>query len=455
MREFLCRKAAVISDIHSNYHAFRACYEDAKKQGADLFIFLGDYISDLASPVETLDLVYEIRAQYPSVCLRGNRERYMLECKRGEVAFSPGSKSGSLLYTYSKLRPQDFEFIESVPIYDQIRINGVPFEVAHAVRDNDRFYFDSDDGHIVDAFKKMEHPYLLTGHAHKQYIRQQEGKTIINPGSVGIPMGGARWPQYALLEVAGSAVRWELRSVPYDLRCTVQAQFEKGLVAQATYWAIAILYDVLRGQAYTLRLLGQVSGSGDVQNEENWRSAATAMGMKLTESEILNMIKPIETAYFAGGCFWCITPTFKETDGVLDVVSGYSGGREANPTYADVKQQKTRHRETIRVDFEPETVTFEQLLDMFLSGVDPFDPDGQFIDRGHSYTLAVYYCSEAQRKAAEAAVGALEAESGQNVYVSIEPFTAFYRAEEEHQDYYLKHPEEFRQELIQSGRLKV
>ena len=138
----------------------------------------------------------------------------------------------------------------------------------------------------------------------------------------------------------------------------------------------------------------------------------------------------IETAYFAGGCFWCITPTFKEMDGVLDVTSGYSGGEEANPTYADVKYQRTRHRETIRIDFDPEAVAFQQLLDIFLCSVDPFDPDGQFIDRGHSYTLAVYHCSESQRQAAEAGIRALEAESGQAVYISVEPFKSFYKAEE-------------------------
>ena len=166
-------------------------------------------------------------------------------------------------------------------------------------------------------------------------------------------------------------------------------------------------------------------------------------------------MKLIETAYFAGGCFWCITPTFKEADGVLDVVSGYSGGQEANPTYADVKSQRTRHRETIRIDFDPAAVSFEELFEVFLSGVDPFDPDGQFIDRGHSYTLAVYYCSEAQRQVAECHIRALEEESGQKVYISVAPFCSFYRAEEEHQDYYLKHPEEFRQELVSSGRLKA
>ena len=163
----------------------------------------------------------------------------------------------------------------------------------------------------------------------------------------------------------------------------------------------------------------------------------------------------IETAYFAGGCFWCITPTFKEMPGVLDVVSGYSGGTELDPTYQDVKAQRTRHRETIRIDFDTAKVTFEELLEIFLSSVDPFDPDGQFIDRGHSYTLAVYYCSDAQREAAEAAIRALAEESEQDVYVSIESFTAFYKAEEEHQDYYRKHPEEFRRELIDSGRIKA
>lgn len=160
-----------------------------------------------------------------------------------------------------------------------------------------------------------------------------------------------------------------------------------------------------------------------------------------------------ETAYFAGGCFWCITPTFKETSGVLDVVCGYSGGDEVNPTYADVKKQKTRHRETIRIDYDPWAVSFAALVDTFFCSVDPFDPDGQYIDRGHSYTLAVYYCSEEQRGIVERYIRGLEEECGQKVYVSVEPFKAFYPAEEEHQDYYLKHPEEFRQELIDSGRI--
>ena len=160
-----------------------------------------------------------------------------------------------------------------------------------------------------------------------------------------------------------------------------------------------------------------------------------------------------ETAYFAGGCFWCITPTFKELPGVRDVVSGYSGGDEVNPVYYDVKTQKTGHRETIRIDFDPSAVGFETLVDIFLCSVDPYDAEGQFIDRGHSYTLAIYWTSQAQKQMAEAAIRKLEQESGQTVHISVEPYKNFYTAEEEHQDYYLKHPAEFRQELIDSGRL--
>ena len=161
------------------------------------------------------------------------------------------------------------------------------------------------------------------------------------------------------------------------------------------------------------------------------------------------------SAYFAGGCFWCITPTFREWPGVTNVVSGYSGGSEENPTYEAVKHQQTGHRETIRIDYDETQVSFETLFDIFLGGVDPFDAGGQFIDRGHSYTLAVYYLDEAQKATAEAGIQALEAESGKPVYIALEPFRNFYTAEEYHQNYDQKNPEAFRQELVESGRLTV
>jgi len=161
-----------------------------------------------------------------------------------------------------------------------------------------------------------------------------------------------------------------------------------------------------------------------------------------------------EYAYFASGCFWCITPAFQEKAGVRKVVSGYCGGSEVNPTYEDVKAQKTGHRETVMVEYNPEKISFRELLDVFLTNVDPFDGGGQFIDRGFSYTLAVYYSEDEQRGIAEEEIRKLEVRSGRPVHIALEPFREFWPAEEYHQDYHKKNPEAFRMELIESGRLK-
>lgn len=157
-------------------------------------------------------------------------------------------------------------------------------------------------------------------------------------------------------------------------------------------------------------------------------------------------------AYFAGGCFWCITPPFYEMNGVLSVASGFSGGDEKNPSYEDVKGQKTGHRETICISYDTEKVSYNDLLQTFLANVDPFDAGGQFIDRGRSYTLAIYYCTEEEKAEANKAIGELEKTSGRPVKISIEAFKSFYIAEEYHQDWYRKHPEAFTCEMKASGR---
>ena len=295
IKRFTCSKAAVFSDIHANYYALKACYEDAVLHGVDCFIFLGDYISDLADPTKTLDLVYNIQSKYPTICLCGNRERYMLDCAKGISTFSQGSKTGSLLYTFDQLRPQDFDFIAKLPIYDMIEINGIPFEIAHSIKDNDRFYFEKADMQIQSVFAQMKYKHLLTGHSHKQYNQSYQGKTIINPGSIGIPQGGARWPQYALLEIQNGSVDCRLHQVPYNLKSVIHAQFESGLVDYAKYWAISILYDVITGKEYTMQLLDRVYQCADgdesvIQSEKLWHNTANEMGMRFTEAEIFDFL---------------------------------------------------------------------------------------------------------------------------------------------------------------------
>lgn len=163
----------------------------------------------------------------------------------------------------------------------------------------------------------------------------------------------------------------------------------------------------------------------------------------------------MKEAYFAGGCFWCIAPVFREMEGVSEVTSGYCGGDEKNPSYEDVKAQRTHHRETIRIEYDPEKVTYRDLLTVFLESVDLFDDGGQFIDRGRSYTLALYCTDEEQRVTAEEILGDIAEQEGEMPAVSLEPYNQFWPAEEYHQNYDLKKPEAFARELEESGRKSV
>ena len=159
-------------------------------------------------------------------------------------------------------------------------------------------------------------------------------------------------------------------------------------------------------------------------------------------------------AYFAGGCFWCVTPIYKMY-GVDKVICGYAGGDEVAPTYEQVKHQETGHRETIKLVYDPQKVSYEKLLEIYFANVDPFDGEGQYIDKGFSYTLAIFYETDDEKEAVRAKIEKIEQESGKEVQVAVLPYKNFYEAEEYHQEYYMKNPEAFEKELIESGRKKL
>jgi peptide methionine sulfoxide reductase msrA/msrB len=152
--------------------------------------------------------------------------------------------------------------------------------------------------------------------------------------------------------------------------------------------------------------------------------------------------QPTAVATFAGGCFWCIEHPFQHLDGVIEVTSGYTGGKESNPTYDQVSSGTTGHLEAVQITYDPAKVTYPQLLDVFWQQIDPTDAGGQFADRGKQYRTAVFYHDEEQRRQAEASKAAL-ATSGRfdrPLVTEIVPAAAFYRAEEHHQDYAEKNP---------------
>ncbi len=145
-----------------------------------------------------------------------------------------------------------------------------------------------------------------------------------------------------------------------------------------------------------------------------------------------------EYAFFAGGCFWCVESDFEQVKGVGDVISGFTGGKTKNPTYKQVGAGGTGHYEAVQVPYDPAQVSYEDLLDLFFRAVDPTDSGGQFCDRGDSYRTAIFVTSDAQRAAAEKAKAAAQQALGRTIVTPIVPFTAFYPADEYHQDYYKK-----------------
>jgi peptide-methionine (S)-S-oxide reductase len=146
------------------------------------------------------------------------------------------------------------------------------------------------------------------------------------------------------------------------------------------------------------------------------------------------------TATFAGGCFWCMQPSYDHAPGVVSTTVGYTGGQLPNPTYEQVSSGGTGHRESIEVVYDPARVTYEKLLTIFWHNVDPTDSSGQFCDHGEQYRSAIFYHDEAQQRAAEASKQGIEA-SGRikdPIVTDLVPASSFYPAEEYHQKYYVK-----------------
>ena len=150
----------------------------------------------------------------------------------------------------------------------------------------------------------------------------------------------------------------------------------------------------------------------------------------------------VDTAILAGGCFWCMEPSFEKLDGVLAVTSGYAGGQLENPTYEQVSRGATKHAEVVRIEYDPTKISYEELLQTYWRQIDPTDAGGQFADRGSQYRTAIFYLGEEQRRLAEASKSEI-ADSGRfdsPIATEIVAAGPFYPAEEYHQDYYKKKP---------------
>ena len=163
-----------------------------------------------------------------------------------------------------------------------------------------------------------------------------------------------------------------------------------------------------------------------------------------------------ETATFAGGCFWCMEPPFDVLPGVISTTSGYTGGQTRNPTYEQVSAGVTGHTEAVEIVFDPAKISYARLLEVFWKNIDPVTPNQQFCDVGTQYRSAVFYHGEEQKRLVESSKKTLDA-SGRfehAIVTQIVPASAFYAAEEYHQDYYKKNPVRFNFYKFNCGRAR-
>ena len=146
--------------------------------------------------------------------------------------------------------------------------------------------------------------------------------------------------------------------------------------------------------------------------------------------------KEFNKAYFGGGCFWCMEESFEKVEGVIEVISGYSGGKTNNPTYREVTYGDSGHFETVEVIFDNSKTDYETLLKVFWVNIDPFDALGQFCDKGYSYRSVAFYQNENQKKLIDNGILSIEKKFNQEVVTYVKEFKQFYKAEDNHQNYY-------------------
>ena len=177
--------------------------------------------------------------------------------------------------------------------------------------------------------------------------------------------------------------------------------------------------------------------------------AQTQATQALTETEA--QLKGLSVATFAGGCFWCMEGPFDKLEGVISTTSGYTGGQKENPTYKQVSAGGTGHTEAVQIVYDPNKITYEQLLDVFWINHDPTEANGQFCDKGSQYRPGIFYHDEEQRTQAEASKKQIEGTKtfSEPVVTEVTSASTFYPAEDYHQDYYIKNP--FRYKFYRYG----
>ena len=282
-------KLAVLGDIHGNYVALQACLAAAEQARADGFVFLGDYVTDCPYPQKTMDLVYAVRQRYPCWCIRGNREEYLLRYQACPTGWKYSSNSGSLLYTFENLRPEDLAFFASLPATATIELDPYPaLTLCHGSPLDSRQWLLPGTELSRSVLENLPTPYLLCAHTHRPMRFEISGKTLINCGSVGVPTNGQTMAQFAMLEAAGQVWQSQIVSVPYDIDQIVADFASSGLSAKSLMWARSTIKLLQTGDNHVMQLLGLAEQKARMELDEldpsdiperYWDAAARELGI--------------------------------------------------------------------------------------------------------------------------------------------------------------------------------
>ena len=230
---------AVLADIHSNYIALQRCMEYALRRGIKSFIFLGDYIGEMAYPERTMELLRGYAREYDCTFIRGNKEEYWMKQRREEnPAFQEfSSTTGVLWYAYQKLTDEDIDFFESLPIARKLQYGDMPTLIAcHGSPYSAKEKMELGRERTIEILQQSEVDLILCGHTHRQGKIVYNGKVVLNPGSVGLSLGARTLSQFMILHGEDGQWREEFVSLSYDTETVVEQLEESGLNRRAPGW---------------------------------------------------------------------------------------------------------------------------------------------------------------------------------------------------------------------------
>lgn len=292
---YLFMDIAVMSDIHSNHVAFERCISYALERGIRTFFFLGDYVGDLAYPQKTLDILYHMRDEYKCFFVKGNREDYLLDYRDGgERGWKEeDSTTGCLFYIYHQMRERDMEFFRSLPPVLRLSSgdfseNIPPLTICHGSpqRVNEKLLPDAE--RTFEIMRGETNPLILCGHTHIQGKIAHGGRTVLNAGSIGIPLHSEAKSQFMILHGSAAGYEEEFISLSYDTKKAAQELSDSGLSQRAPSWCrvtVRLLQDgeISHGEvlARAMALCRQETGSCKWPEipEKYWERAAEEMGL--------------------------------------------------------------------------------------------------------------------------------------------------------------------------------